>query len=108
MKVRIEYAVKETVEDAVFGIDVFRIDGLNCVGTNTRIDQLPSFDLKEDGVVEVDISHLNLLANNYWLDLAIERGAGIPVDYWRDCKRFQVFAKKDEVGVLTLDHQWNL
>ncbi len=108
MKIRVTYTVTNPVQDAVIGIGIFRIDGLNCMGTNTRIDQLPSFDLSQDGVVEVDISKLNLLADKYWLDLAIERGAGIPVDYWRDCKRFEIFAKKGEVGVLTLDHQWSL
>ena len=108
MKIRIAYSVKNPVEDAVIGIGIFRVDGLNITGTNTRIDKLPVFDLTEDGAVEIDIKDLNLLANNYWLDVAIERGAGIPVDYWRDCKRFQVFSKKDEVGVLSLTHNWNM
>ena len=51
---------------------------------------------------------MNLLANNYWLDVAIEQGMGIPVDYWKDVLRFDVYNEKGEVGIARMDHSWKI
>jgi len=108
MTIRIRYSVKTPVEDADFGIGIFRIDGTQCYGTNTRIDQLERFDLKEDGILEVVMDKVYLLQGKYWLDVAIERPGGLPVDYWRDTLRFDVFSKLGDVGVSRIPHEWLL
>ena len=104
----IHYKVKKIVEDAVFGIGIFRIDGVQCYGTNTRIDRLERFDLEKDGKVKIELPDLSLLPGCYSLDVAIECDMGIPVDYYRNVCQFEVFSAKEDVGVMRLKHSWNL
>lgn len=106
--ISIEYEIKNTVEDAVIGIGFFRSDGVQCYGTNTRIDKLPEFKLARDGVAEVEISSLNLIPGQYLLDVAIESQIGIAVDYFREAYRFEVFSDVSDVGVARIAHQWSI
>ena len=106
--ISIKYEIKNTVEDAVIGIGFFRSDGVQCYGTNTRIDKLPEFKLIRDGVAEVKIASLNLIPGQYQLDVAIESQIGIAVDYFREACRFEVFSDVSDVGVARIAHQWNI
>ncbi len=106
--ISIKYEIKNTVEDAVIGIGFFRSDGVQCYGTNTRIDKLPEFKLVRDGVAEVKIASLNLIPGQYLLDVAIESQIGIAVDYFREAYRFEVFSDVSDVGVARIAHQWNI
>lgn len=106
--ISIEYEIKNTVEDAVIGIGFFRSDGVQCYGTNTRIDKLPEFKLARNGVAEVVISSLNLIPGQYLLDVAIESQIGIAVDYFREAYRFEVFSDISDVGVARIAHQWSI
>lgn len=106
IKVRIEYSVKEKVENAVFGIGIFRSDNFQCYGTNTRIDNLKEFDLTEDGFVELELKHVNLLPGDYSIDIAIECMMGIPVDYFRKVKKISMYSAIGDVGLSRIDHDW--
>lgn len=108
IKIRIDYSVKESVQDAIFGIGIFRVDGVHCYGTNTKVDQLEEFDLKEDGTVYFSVDSLNLLQGSYSLDVAIESDVGTPVDYFREACRFDMFSSIQDVGVSRMKHNWEM
>lgn len=108
IKIRIDYSVKEPVRDALFGIGIFRVDGVHCYGTNTKIDQLEEFDLKEDGTVYFSVDSLHLLQGSYSLDVAIESDVGTPVDYFREACRFDMFSSMQDVGVSRVEHKWEM
>lgn len=108
VQIQIEYEVYEAVEDAVFGIGIFRIDEVQCYGTNTRIDRLERFDLCRDGVAIVDLKELNLITGKYLLDVAIESGEGVPVDYFREVCAFELHSLIGDVGVVRIKHEWIL
>ena len=108
IKIRIDYSVKEPVQDAIFGIGIFRVDGVHCYGTNTKVDQLEEFDLKEDGTVYFTVDSLNLLQGSYSLDVAIESDVGTPVDYFREACRFDMFSSIQDVGVSRMKHNWEM
>lgn len=108
IQIQIDYEVHETVTDAVFGIGFFRIDGLQCYGTNTRIDRLEKFDLDEAGTTVVSLNELNLVAGKYWLDVAIESGEGIPIDYYREAYQFEMHSLIGDVGVARMKHKWEV
>lgn len=108
MKIRIDYSVSEHVQDAVFGIGIFRVDGLHCYGTNTHIDQLDTFDLTKGGTTCFSVPALNLLPGSYMLDVAIESDMGTPVDYYREACSFDVFSVVSDVGVSRIEHSWEL
>lgn len=103
-----DYRVKDKVVDAVFGIGIFRSDGLQCYGTNTRIEQFKTFDLEKDGKVRVRIDKLLLLPGKYTLDVAIESDMATPVDYFKESYVFEVFSPIGDVGVTRLDHVWEV
>lgn len=106
--IKLNFKVNEPVKDAVFGIGVFRGDGLQCYGTNTRIDKIEEFNLNEDGTLLLHLKTIGLLPAEYILDIAIESEIGIPVDYYKEAARFEVYSNLDDVGVVRLVHEWNL
>ncbi len=105
---RLDYTVKEKISDAVFGIGIFNRDGVQCYGTNTRIDKLARFDLTKSGSVEIALDDVELLAGEYLIDFAIETGEGIPVDYYREACKIEMLASLGDVGVVRIPHSWKL
>lgn len=105
---QLRYEVKGTVEDAVFGIGIFRNDGVQCYGTNTRLDKFARFDLEKDGCVEIVINKNMLLPGEYYADFAIEAGYGVPVDYFTKAYKFTVFSEYADVGMFRLEHIWRI
>lgn len=108
MTIRFSYKLNQVVKDAVFGIGIFRVDGLQCYGTNTQIDRMEKFDLVKDGEVEFIIPKSNLLPGSYLLDIAIESGMGTPVDYFRHAVKFDVYSKIGDIGVIRIEHAWSV
>ena len=106
VRIRIDYKVREKIVNAVVGIGIFRMDGVQCYGTNTRVDKLDEYDLVYSGTVVCDISRLNLISGKYALDVAIECGNGIPVDYFREICTFEMYSPIPDVGVARMDHKW--
>lgn len=102
----VSYHAKETVKDAVFGIGIFRSDGINCYGTNTRIDQFDQFDITIDGVFEFVIDSCSLLPGVYNIDFAIESGEGLPVDYFTQACHIEIYTNKSDIGICRLEHEW--
>jgi len=108
MAIVMKYKVEFPVLDAVFGIGIFRSDGLQCYGTNTRIEQFEEFDLKQDGEVKIVIDEMYLLPGQYTLDIAIESDNATPVDYYKEACRFEVYSNIGDVGVMRMGHQWEV
>lgn len=106
--VRLHYKVIEIVEDAVIGIGVFRSDGIQCYGTNTRLDKLDYYNLTQDGVVELQLKDVMLMPGIYTLDFAIESEVGIPVDYFREAVSVEFYSTKEDVGLVRIEHDWKI
>lgn len=108
MRIQVGYHVEKPVKDAVFGVGIFRQDGLQCYGTNTRIDKQPVFHLTKDGTMQLELRELQLLPGMYTLDLAIEAEDGVPVDYFKQAMTIQMTASMGDVGVMRIPHQWKI
>lgn len=106
IKISIDYSVKKKVSDAVFGIGIFNRDGVQCYGTNTRIDKLNEFDLEKNGCAEITIDDVSLLPGEYLIDLAIESEDGIPIDYFREAYKIEMISAVGDVGIARLKHNW--
>lgn len=106
--IAIDYEVKEKVESAVFGIGIFNSDGIQCYGTNTRIDKLDEFSLEKNSHAELVLDEVNLLSGEYFIDLAIEEGEGIPVDYYREALKIDIISQTGDVGIARIGHSWKL
>lgn len=108
MTIRLQYHINQPVEDAVIGIGIFRTDRVHVYGVNTRIDKLEEYRLEKDGTVDISLKHVNLMPGQYTLDLAIESGLGIPVDYYREAKTIEFYSTKEDVGLVRIDHEWGI
>ncbi len=104
----IAYKAHEIIKNASFGIGIFRNDGVQCYGTNTVIDQLQEFDLDGIGTMTIKLEKLGLLQGSYSMDIAIECDQGIPVDYYKNAIQFDVTSRINDVGVMRVEHKWNL
>lgn len=105
---RLEYTVSKPVEDAVFGIGIFNRDGVQCYGTNTRIDKHDEFRLDSSGTAEIVLEDVGLLAGEYLIDFAIETGDGIPVDYYREAYKIEMINSTGDVGIARISHKWRI
>ncbi|HNZ97978.1 ABC transporter ATP-binding protein [Ruminococcus sp.] len=108
IRLTVDYTVKKPVKDAVIGFGIFDMNGVQCYGTNTRIDKLPELTLTKDGTAEVTVKNVQLLSGEYMIDIAIEQGEGIPVDYYRQAYKIQMISAYGDAGIARVDHTWNL
>ena len=51
---------------------------------------------------------MNLLPGSYTLDLALEKGIGVPIDYFTKAKKFEVYTRLEDVGVTRIRHRWEI
>jgi lipopolysaccharide transport system ATP-binding protein len=96
------------VEDPVFGIGVYRKDGICCYGTNTAIDGLHLGKLAGEGEVAVELQRLDLVEGEYLLDVAVHARDGHPYDYHSRIYAFAVRSRTRDVGIARLAHAWRL
>lgn len=108
IRLTVDYTVKKPVKDAVIGFGIFDMNGVQCYGTNTRIDKLPEMTLDKDGAAEITMKNVQLLSGEYMIDIAIEQGEGIPVDYYRQAYKIQMISAYGDAGIARVDHTWNL
>lgn len=108
IEIELSYEVTAPVHDAVFGIGIFSRDGIQCYGTNTRIDGISEYSLEKSGRMILKLTDLPLLSGEYLLDFAIEQGQGIPVDYYREAAVITVTSNVNDVGVTRIAHEWDL
>ena len=108
IRLTVDYTVKKPVKDAVIGFGIFDMNGVQCYGTNTRIDKLPEMTLDKDGTAEITMKNVQLLSGEYMIDIAIEQGEGIPVDYYRQAYKIQMISAYGDAGIARVDHTWNL
>ena len=106
--IRLAYRAARPVEDPVFGIGVFRKDGVCCYGTNTAIDGLALGKLAGEGEVSVEIHRLDLVEGEYLLDVAVHARDGHPYDYHSRLYAFAVRSRIKDTGVARLLHDWRL
>jgi hypothetical protein len=108
LTIEIHYRMQRTVPDVVFGIAIYRGDGLWCYGTNTKIDAITIDPLADEGVVCVDFPSLGLIAGEYTLDVALHDSDGHPYDYWHPYCAFSVRSHIQDMGVYRPAHQWRI
>jgi ABC-2 type transport system ATP-binding protein len=75
---------------------------------NTRIDNLDPFDIEKDGYCQLLLEYVNLLPGEYFIDVAIEAEVGIPVDYYREAHKIELYSVTNDVGSFRIDHKWSI
>jgi len=106
--IRLAFRAARPVEDPIFGIGVFRKDGVCCYGTNTAIDGLHLGKVAGEGEVGLAIHRLDLVEGEYLLDVAVHARDGHPYDYHSRLYALAVRSRTRDTGVARLAHEWRL
>ena len=103
--IEIRYRNPAGVTDAVFGVYVYREDGLGVYGTNTLIDRC-AVPVRPEGVARFAIDALDLLPGSYDVDVGIIDPQDRYYDYLQKGLSFRVIGGTREVGLARLRHRW--
>lgn len=106
--IRIDYKAKKRLEDVVFGIAIYRSDQVYIYGSNTLIDYSSSNVLEGEGYIDLKIGRMPVNAGTYTIDLAFHRPDGFNYDFWREACVVNIQNVKNEVGVISLPHKWEI
>jgi len=108
VEIEISYKVNKVSEGSIFGVGIFRNDGVHCYGTNTFIDAISTENLGNAGKVRFVVEKFNLLPSEYTLDVAIHTEDGFFFDSIDKVKKFSVFSNIGDIGVTRLNHLWHI
>lgn len=104
----ITYETYEKIEQAIFGLSIFRIDGTRCYGSNTRVDRVKEFEIEKDGKARVCFDHNQLLPGRYFVDVCIAKGFDMIVDYMDTVNEFEITGSTEEMGFMKMSHTWEV
>ncbi len=105
--IEIAYRNPQRIADAVFGIQLYRDDGVGIYGTNTLIDEI-EVPLREEGVVRFAFEGLELLPGAYDADVAVTDPQDRAYDYHAKGLSFRVIGRTRELGIARPRHHWEL
>ena len=104
----ITYETYEKIEQAIFGLSIFRIDGTRCYGSNTRVDRVKKFNIAKNGKARVCFDHNKLLPGRYFVDVCIAKGFDMIVDYMDTVNEFEITGSTEEMGFMKMSHTWEV
>lgn len=104
----ITYETYEKIEQAIFGLSIFRIDGTRCYGSNTRVDRVKEFVIEKGGKARVCFDNNKLLPGRYFVDVCIAKGFDMIVDYMDTVNEFEITGSTEEMGFMKMSHTWEV
>lgn len=106
MTIELAYTVHTPVDQPVFGIGIFREDGVRCYGTNTNIEKHHIKQLTNDGKLRCQFDALNLVEGNYYLDVAVHSPEEYAYDYVVHILSFAIRSQVKDIGIFRPKHSW--
>lgn len=106
--IEIYYKVNKPLEEYVFGIGFYDLEGRCLMGNNTQIDHIKVKHTKNMGCAKCIISRLPLLAGRYGLNVAIVDSSGTPMDFYRKYCDISILSDDKSVGVFSIDRKWEV
>ncbi len=104
-EIRLRYA-SDADRDAVFGVTIYRDDGIGVYGTNTKNDGLVVPVRRGEGTIAFCVDRLPLLPARYELDVAAVSPELHTFDYHSKRYRFLVTGPLVELGSSRVEHRW--
>jgi len=106
--VELSYEAPSAMPDPIFGIGIYRHDGVWVYGTNTAIDGIPIAGVEGQGIVRFHMPALHLIEGRYFLSAAIHARDETPYDFWYRCWEFSVHSPVHDEGVYRPEHRWEI
>jgi ABC-type polysaccharide/polyol phosphate transport system ATPase subunit len=94
------------IEDFVFGVGLFSVEGTNVWGTNTEIEGFVPRRIEGRAEVRLELASLSLVEGTYLVDIAVHKRDGTPYDYHRGLYSFRVKSRVKDVGLYRPGHHW--
>lgn len=107
-EIEIHYKVNKPLEEYIFGIGFYTLEGVCIYASNTQLDKLVIKHTKNEGIVKCHIDSLPLLTGVYGLYVAIVDENGTPMDFIRNYCNFNVVSDDRSNGFITVEHTWQL
>ena len=103
-EIRLRY-VADRERDVVFGVTLYRDDGVSVYGTNTKNDDV-AVHAKREGQMSFCVERLGLLPGQYELDVAVTSPELHVFDYHSKRYTFRVTGAGGEMGFARIGHHW--
>ena len=105
---RVKYKIYKRPERIWFGLCIFRNDGLQCFGTNTKIDGIQTDQIKDEGEFAIHYPRLELLAGKYYVDVCVATGDDEMLDYLTAVNDIEIYNTTGEIGICRIPYHWQL
>ena len=110
MTVLIQYLAHERIAEPVFGVAIYRADGLHMGGSNTHLARLTIGHIEGEGGIAYSIKALPFLEGTYYLSVAIHDSTERSVyDYHEFAYRFRVYLGevRERYGTVHIAGRWH-
>lgn len=104
----IYYKVNKPLEEYVFGMGFYTLEGQCIYGSNTQLDNLVVKHEDTKGIIKFEIESLPLLTGIYGLNVAIVDENGTPMDFIRNYCNFNVVSDDRSSGMISVEHKWKI
>ena len=106
--IQIFYKINKKLEEYIFGIGFYDLEGRCLMGNNTSIDRVPVKLTENEGCIKCHVKNLPLLEGRYGLNVAIVDGAGTPMDFYRQYCEFTVLSSDKSTGIFSVEREWEI
>jgi lipopolysaccharide transport system ATP-binding protein len=106
MKIRLHYHAPELVEEPVFGIVIYRVDGLECFGTNTELKNAAIGSVEGAGYIDLLIEKIPMLEGTFLLTAAVHSKDNVHYDWLDKRYSFNVARNRREIGLFEIPCKW--
>jgi len=110
LKIRIDYYTKKKIEKPVFGIAIYKEDGIHLCGPNTSTGNCDIDYIEGKGSVEYIIDSLPFLPGSYLFTASIyDLSLRHAYDHWERCLTFNVVENKlvkEKFGTFYIPSEW--
>lgn len=103
---RVDYKVFKKVEEAYYGLSIFKVDGSLCYGTNMNVEGMEKINLIEDGNFSLCFPNMQLMQGKYYVDICIAVKNDEMIDYCAGTAPFEIYQVTKEVGTFLMPHSW--
>jgi lipopolysaccharide transport system ATP-binding protein len=110
MRIRVHFDAPTPISDAVVGVRITHLHGMNVWGSNTKRKGVQIPRLFGTGHVDLDIDSLPLLQGTYDLTVALSDVAEVsPFDHWEKRIRFDVHQHDTfDEGTVNIHGSWTV
>ncbi|NDO49557.1 ABC transporter ATP-binding protein [Lachnospiraceae bacterium MD335] len=106
IKLKMKYHVSQPVENVVISWDIFRVDGVQCYGTSSLIDECPPIFMDKDGEIAVTFNNIALLPGKYYVNVGIISEQNETIDSYENAASFEIFCVTGDRGIARIPHVW--